>query len=407
MFKKIAIIVLFLGVTAGMAYLIYRFFFGAPAVTTPTPSGGQTQGGGSLPTAGNGRPTTGGAAGTAGLPTSAGTPAGTPPTPAQQGPGSTYTVAATEVMSPHPLPGGNMGFYDIHSGQFFQVLPDGTTHAMSSQTFPQAQSVTWAPNGGKALITFPDDSKIIYDFAAQKQVTLPKHWQDVTFNGDGSMIVAKSMGLDAQSRWLVSAASDGTSEKLIEPLGDNGDKVTVSVSPDSSVIAFSDTSDPVGFDAKDLLVIGQNHENNPALRVEGFGFDPVWSSNGSNLLYSVSGQTSNYQPNLWLVDGSGGTVGDNRRNLDIQTWADKCVFQGTTSLYCAVPQNLPEGAGLERDIANTLTDSVVKVDLSSGTVTTIGQPAQDTSINSPVLSSDGSKLFFVASDGSLQTMNLR
>src|SRR5690349_12282478 len=74
MFKKIALIVLFLGVTAGLAYLLYRFFFGAPSVTTPPTTGGSATTTGGLPTAGSGRPTTGTGTTPGGLPTSPGVP---------------------------------------------------------------------------------------------------------------------------------------------------------------------------------------------------------------------------------------------------------------------------------------------------------------------------------------------
>ncbi|MFA5853457.1 MAG: hypothetical protein WC866_00060 [Patescibacteria group bacterium] len=405
MFKKIAIIVLFLGVTFGLAYLLYRFFFGAPMVTPPpTTNGGVTTPGG-LPTAGTGRPTTGTETPTGGLPTSPGT--ATPGASGTTNIGSTVTIAEDNASNPKLAANGLLSYYNSIEGRFYRVLPNGEKESLNTQAFRNATDIVWAPAGNKVVLTFPDASKIIYDFESQKQVTLPSHWQEIAFNGDGSTIIAKSMALDPANRWLVSAASDGSSAKLIEPLGQNGDKVTVSVSPDASVVAFSDTADPVGFDTRDLLVIGQNHENFPALRVEGLDFEPNWSPTGSRLLYSSAGQVSDFKPMLWIVDAGSDTVGGSRRSLGVNTWADKCTFQGDSTLYCAVPISLPQGAGLERSIASTISDRVMKIDLVSGTSSFIGQPSESTSMSSLVVSSDGTKLYYTGEDGSLKEMLLR
>ncbi len=405
MFKKIAIIALFLGVTAGLAYLLYRFFFGAPNAVTPPPTNGEVTTPGGLPSAGNGRPvgTDGGVTGSGSLPAS-----GTVAPIASAGGGAVATATVFNGQASNPFMSvGGLNYYNADDNRFYRVTPDGQVQSLSSQSFPEAKEIAWSPDGTHAAITFPDGSKVIYDFAAQRQVTLPSHWQDIGFNSDGSMIIAKSIGLDPASRWLISAASDGSSAKLIEPLGENGDKVTISVSPDMSVVAFSDTADPVGFDTRDMLVIGQNHENFPAVRVEGLDFEPKWSPDGKRLVYSAAGQVSGFKPMLWIVDGSDKTIGNGRRSLGLNTWAEKCVFQGSDTLYCAVPNTLPDGAGLERDIADTIPDSIVKVDLTSGAATLLGAPEHPTAMKSLNVSPDGSKLYYLDVNGSLQVMRLR
>lgn len=404
MFKKILLIVLFVGVTVGMAYLLYRFFF-AGAPVSPPPSGTGAPAVGGLPTSGPGRPGTGVPTPPTGLPSAPGVPTTAPPAVPAAAPAS-VEVTPDSVLRPQAAPNGGVNYYDQSDGRFYRSLPDGTRQPLSAQTFPQAKDVTWAPKADKAVITFPDDSKVLYDFTAQKQVTIPGHWQDPTFNGDGSGIVAKSVALDPDNRWLVAMSADGASTKLLAPLGDNQDKVTVSVSPDSAVVAFSDTGEPVGFDTRDLIPIGQNDENYRALRVEGFGFTPLWSPDDKHLLYSTAEQQDSYLPTLWFQVGNGDGMGGGRSNLGIHTWADKCAFADSTTVYCAVPDTLPQGAGLQRDIADGTNDHVVRIDLSSGTSRTI-----DTSTNGRIrtltVSSDGSTLFMDGADGRLTKTNLR
>ena len=221
------------------------------------------------------------------------------------------------------------------------------------------------------------------------------------------MLAAKTIGTDENNRWLITFNSDGTGAKLIEPLGQNADKVIVNVSPDAEIIAFSQTGSAVGFDTKEILPVGQNQENFKALRIEGFGFSPLWTPDGKSLVYSTASADSQYRPSLWFVNAKGDAIGRNRSQLGVHTWADKCTFAGASSVYCAVPQLLPEGAGLERGIVAGTPDSIVKIDLLSGAITTLGTPSTPTEIKKLTVSEGEDKLFFVSSSGSLEEMRLR
>jgi hypothetical protein len=171
-------------------------------------------------------------------------------------------------------------------------------------------------------------------------------------------------------------------------------------------VAFSDTGDPVGFDTRDLLPIGQKEENFKALRIEGFGFIPEWSPDGRHLLYSSAGQQDSYMPTLWFQVASGDDIGSGRKNLGVHTWADKCSFADATTVFCAVPDTLPQGAGLQRDIADGTPDHIVRIDLQSGTSRTVSQPAAG-NIKSVSVSADGSLLFMAGADGHLTQLKLR
>ena len=399
--KKVALILAFIAVTAGVGYLLYRFFFAAapPAVVTPPPVTGQPAGGG-LPTAGQGVPTTpGGVTPPVGLPTASQVASG--------GPTQTTVVEQAPVLSPLITKSGNLNYYNQVDGKFYRQLTDGTVAAMSGKAFPDARSVEWSPQGDAAVIEFPDDTKVLYNFDTQKQVTLPKHWQDFSFSGDGKSIAAESIGIDESNRWLIDVASDGSNANLIEPLGENADKVTVAYSPNNTVMAFSDTADPVGFDTRDMLVIGRNHENYKAIRVEGFDFTPLWSPSGDHLIFSAAGSIDSFKPVLWFVDAKGDSIGDNRTDLHVNTWADKCTFADEATVYCAVPDDLPEGAGLQRDIAADTPDGIYKIDLRSGRTVKIGQPDEPTSIKQVLVSQDGSKLFFTDASGIMKSMRLK
>jgi len=258
--KRILLILGLTIVTALIGFGLYLAFKKAQVPLAP-PSTGPAAPGGQLPTAG-GRP----APGAEGQPT----PAGGLPTAAVTTPG----VAAPGYYRPEPITkittdqtlyasmneGGNLRYNNAADGKFYTVK-DGVATPLSDQVFYNVKNVTWAKNKDKAVIEYPDSSKIVYNFETKKQISLPKHWEDFSFSNDGNEIAAKSIGLAPENRWLVTTQDDGTGTKLIEPLGDNADKVIVDWSPSRQTVAFSNTGYPLGADRREMLLIGLNHEN--------------------------------------------------------------------------------------------------------------------------------------------------
>ncbi len=316
---------------------------------------------------------------------------------------TTGTVEAASISSD----GSSMNYYDPTDGKFYKINANGTVTSLSDQKFPNAENVVWAGQGDKAVIEFPDGSNIVYNFDEETQVTLPSHWEDFDFSPTGDEIIAKSIGTDPGNRWIVITSDDGTRTEAIAALGTNEDKVQINWSPNDQVVAFSDTgSAQTGFGRRMIIPIGKNDENYKGLIVEGLGFEAIWSPRGDRILYSVSGSANNFKPMLWIVDGSGDNMGDNRRNLGLETWSHKCTFSGAASLICAVPQNLPDNAGLQPTIAENTYDYLYQVDLNSGVSQLLAIPESEQSINNLTISSDGSILYYTNQFGTLNLIKL-
>ena len=113
---------------------------------------------------------------------------------------------------------------------FYKLNPDGSKTTLSDRVFHSVRQVTWAKRGDKAILTYPDGNKIVYDFNSQKQVTLPSHWEDFSFSADGERIAAKNIGYDSSDSWLIAANADG-SRAVGEPIGDRHPYVYPSWSP--------------------------------------------------------------------------------------------------------------------------------------------------------------------------------
>lgn len=396
--KRILLILALLIVASLIAYAIYYVGFARHAAPTPeTP--GVTNGPIIIPSTGGIRSTTPG--GTTPGSTSPGTTPGSVSS-GQPKPGGIYyqpaLVKQLTSTTPAYLSISNTGvarFHDLATGKFYRVMADGSTKAISDQIFYNVQKVTWAQNSNKAVIEYPDNFKTVFDFDTQKQITLPSHWQDFSFSADGSQIAAKSIGLSPENRWLVTVNDDGSGTRLIEPLGENADDVTVDWSPSRQTVAFSQTGDPAGYDRRQILLIGLNGENFKPVTVEGLDFQPQWSPTGKRLLYSVDSARSDFKPELWVTDAYGDSIDNNRQALKINTWANKCTFgSGDDTLFCAVPRNLPSGAGLSPGIASGSADDVYKIDLKTGARSTVPLDSTDYRINSIDYDKTNNRLIF-------------
>ncbi len=381
----------------GIYYLFYKktplgqFFAPAPSPAAPTEVVAP------LPTAGVRVPAVPGAAVSPGAPAQ---PAVTALPPAPQpaytprSPLTKIVAEATAFQSLNPTANA-MRYHNPADGKFYRVLTDGSIQPLSAQVFYNVRNVTWASRQNKAIIEYPDNSKILYDFDRQKQTaSLPKHWQEFSFSPEGSQIAAKSIGLSPENRWLITFSDDATETKLIEPMGKNADKVQVSWSPNRQVVAFSQTGEPLGFDRRDILLIGLHHENFKSLTVEGRDFTPQWSPSGQRLLYSVYSMRTNLKPELWLTTTANDKIDDNRQMLKINTWADKCAFADDNVLFCAVPRSLPEGAGISRGVADNIPDDLYKIDLQSGLKIPIPLGADEHTFRAISCDSAAGKIFF-------------
>lgn len=287
---------------------------------------------------------------------------------------------------------GTLRFHNASNGKFYRISK-GEVKELSDQIFYNVKNVVWAKSADKAVIEYPDNTKIIYNFETKKQTTLPKHWNDFTFSPDSNQIAAKSLGLAPENRWLVTTQDDGTGIQLIEPLGLNADKVTMSWSPSRQTVAFSQTGEPQGSDRREVLFVGLNGENFKSIIVEGLDFQSQWSPTGNKLLYSVDSARSDYKPELWIVNAYGDSIGSNRQMLQVYTWADKCTFTDENTIVCAVPRELPEGAGMSPAIAADIPDEIYKIDLKTGIRTPLPTDKNYT-VNSISFNSENNSIVF-------------
>ncbi len=369
--KRLIFAVIFIIVTILLGYLLYRVFF-AKKETAVDLSPGSVTTPGVLPSANEGVVTP-----------------GVTPRPGvlpsadeivyideydeidQYQPYPINQVVDAPILDPKINKNGVTNFYNQSDGKFYKLGSDGRPVALSDDVFYNVENVTWSPTKNESIIEYPDGSNIYYNFDNSKQVTLPKHWEDFSFSPLGDKIASKSIGLAEENRWLVTADPTGSSVTLIEPMGNNADRVTIDWSPNKQVVALSRTGEALGADREEILFVGLHGENFRSMIVEGRDFREKWSPSGQKMLYSVYSIRSNFQPELWIVNAEGDDIGSGRKLLNLSTWADKCTFADDRFVYCAVPRNTQMGSGLAPGLLDNTEDSLYKIDTKTGIKTEI------------------------------------
>ena len=405
-YKKIFILASFIVVVILLGYLIFTFFF-TPDVSEPTPSEtSTTTTPGGLPIAGEG----------------AGRVVEPGPIVRLIGEGVidgiisdvangglTQTNELNDVPSMAPTlssDGADLQYYNQDDGKFYRIDKDGNLETLSDKVFHSVDEIVWSPNKDKAILEYPDGANIIYDFDTERQITLPSHWKEFDFSPNGEQIVMKSIGLDPENRWIATVNEDGSKVSAIELMGDNDETVYPSWSPNNQTVAMYTKG--IDFNRQEVFFIGQNEENFKSTTVEGRGFQPKWEPSGDKLLYSVYSSETDLKPNLWIVGASGDDIGSGRKNLSVETWADKCTFTNDSELYCAIPESLEKGAGLFPELAQSTTDNLYKIDTRTGAKKLIAVPDGSYNMSNLIVSDNGYQLYFTDnSTGRLNKIKLK
>jgi len=355
-YKKILFIILFFVATVLLAYGVIKVFFLGDA--QPESAGSESDrgsAGGGLPSSGGRIPGEDVRAEPGRLPLNQ--RASRASLVADGGDTRVLPVNADRVLQPTPLQGGlDVAYYDPGDGHFYRLSSDGgNLTLLTDEEFFSVSSVAWSPRRDKAVLEFPDGANILYDFTKRTQLTLPREITEPVFSPDSAQLAYKIKSTDLRENWLVVSQSDGSGVKFIEPLGDKVDQVQVVFSPDSQVVGFYGRPTSVG--SSQVIPLGQQGENFRSLEVAGLNFHGSYSPDGRRLIYDIISSAAGFRPQLFVTDGRPQTLGLNNFDLGLSTWVEKCVIaQDSRTLYCAVPRELIEGAGLAGDLGRESPD---------------------------------------------------
>ena len=295
-------------------------------------------------------------------------------------------------------PSGGLSYYNPTDTKFYRVNADGSgKRLLANESFPGVSEVVWAPQGDSAILEYEDGSNVYYDFTTKKTAVLPKDLTAPSFRSDGGAISYKLDTGNARDNWIVVSNVDGTGAQAVQATGDRGALVDPQWSPDYKVVATYHK--PTGIDREEVFFIGMQGENFKSLEVQGSGFSGIWSPDGRRVLYSTTLAGAGYQPMLWVADVGGDRTGARQYALGLSTWVDRCAFgEDSVTVYCAVPDELPSGAGLVPETARGIAYTVWSTDLSNGINRRLAVPVEEgvqtiKDVRKVYLTPDNSSLF--------------
>lgn len=392
-YKKIFLVIIFVLFVFFFGYLLYYFFFRTPPPPPVVPPE-EPPITGEFPISPPGVPQIIDPTDPSAFPIEVPEPTGIPASPIARG-GLTSTTQLNSVASLGVSLSGDgksVQYYDKNDGKFYRVSKDGQITPLTDRIFHEVENIVWAPDREKAVLEYPDGSNIVYNFKTEEQTTLPKHWKDFDFSPDSEKIVTKSIGLDVENRWLAISNADGSNMRAIAQMGANEDIVYPSWSPNNQIAAMYIKG--VDYNNQEVFFVGLNQENFKSTIVHGRGFEHQWSPQGDRLLYSVYSSDDDMKPRLWTVNAHGETIGSNRKSFNVNTWASKCSFADNRYLYCGVPKELEEGAGIFKEMALRTTDDLYRIDTQTGLKSLVAIPDGNYNISNPIISDDQNTLFF-------------
>lgn len=322
----------------------------------------------------------------------------------------TEIISFENSYNPTLSPGGDILSYNKETGEFSRLdIETGESIILDSISYKGAENIEWSPDSTKVLAEFPDGSNVIYDFDKNRQYVLPTNWYNFDFTKDSSGLIFLTESTDPNKRWLSTSNIDGSNYNPIENLGENEKFVDVIYSPNDQYIALSRTGSPLGLWRQQVIPIGLNDENFKAIEIEGRNYHPLYTPDGTKMVYDCYNLDSNYKPILYVVDVSPSIVGLNHFSLNINTWVSKCTFNNSgTYLFCGVPRELPEGSGLFEEFSKDTIDDIYVINILSGSSIKLAEPTIKINIDSIFLSDDESVLYYTdSSSGAIYSINLK
>lgn len=304
-----------------------------------------------------------------------------------------------------------MVYYDRGNQNFYRLLDDGSVFKMSDNKFYSVVDVMWSPTKNQAILEYPDEMKVLYDFDKDMQIaSFPKEMKEFDFSINGEKIASKWVGEYRDYNYIVSSSPNGSNFKFVEPMGDKENDVQIVWSSDNEILATYRKR--IDADRQEIFFINEQGKNLRSLVVDGGGFKGAWNPRGDKLLYSVFQDRTDFSPVLWVANGQGDGLGGGKRFLGVNTWVDKCSFSNTNNdlVYCAVPDYLPTGSGWYPELAKDVPYSIYRINADTGRKERIAQPiinGRRVTIDKIYLNKGDKKIYYTnESNGYLYSLDL-
>lgn len=309
-------------------------------------------------------------------------------------------IKISETTAISPTIKNNSIIYYSPEGAFESNFDGSNLKKFSSIVIPNLIEVLWSNDASKALILNYDDNynigRYIYDYSISKAYPIPNDIHFITFSPDGNQIIYN------RNSSIYIANLDFTNPTIILSnfqIDDavlnwiSSEKILIKTPPSGLVSSFALIYD---LKVKELKLLLENLN----------GLNIKSSFDKTNILYS-STDSDGKNISLAVINSNS----QNKKNLNIKTLADKCVFsQDNRTIFCAVPREIPDDAILPDDYYKDkidFTDDIWRINIETGEKKLIEGIDIDINADNLLLSPQENYLFFInKKDGNLYSLKL-
>ena len=262
--------------------------------------------------------------------------------------------------------------------------------ALTTVTVPEAFDAAWSPLKTKALITYHENGTV-KRFLEETATTTPSRFLPQALTSFAWSPDGKSMAylLREPSRTtLVIADQNGKNIRTVfsTPIPD----LTVQWASPAAILLVSR---PSGLAPSIVLRFDVKTKRTSPLLAGTYGLTVLPKPDGSGFAFSRTSPSGQAEPVAMYTFADGRTA-----PLRTTTMVEKCAFSPDSKrLYCGVPRE-----ALPRPMPDlwyrgqvSFSDAIVELDLAANQMRTLVADAVDVDVTSPVVSPDGSHLFFV------------
>lgn len=320
-------------------------------------------------------------------------------------------ISSEAVISPSLSPDGSkIRYYLKSNGNVLESdFNGGSVVKVSSAVLKNLLKVIWAPTRDKVISVSEENGtvkKYFYDYNTGRVANLPDGMKYISWSRDGKQIVYNYVSGMVGN--ISVANPDGSGWKVLQ----NARIPDLAINwYQKDKVAFS--SAPSGLAASTVLSADLAKPGElTALFSDVYGFIANWSPSGNKLVYSAT-DSDGKNLNLYFKD----IVTQKANNFGIATLAEKCAWSiDDKTVYCAIPDDIPARFVMPDDYYKgyfSVNDKLAKINTDTGEVLEIFPPASGTLVSAGydvtniILSPSEDYLFFVnRKDGLLYRVKL-
>jgi len=262
---------------------------------------------------------------------------------------SKITAISQEAVLDPVINSQKVNYYLANNGNVYESNFDGSGSVqLSTDTLTNLSGVLWSPDKDKTIHIFNDNGiikKYFYDFRTKQSTRLSQNIGYISWAPNEDRIVYQYLGPTGEDSISISNPDGLDWTNIFQTRM----KDLIVKWPSSNKVTL--TTKPSGLTQGAAYTLNLTNNDFQKVIESTYGLTVLWSPQANKILFS---ETDHQGKNLKLKIADLGQ--STTSQLDITTLSEKCVWStDNQTVFCAVPENIPQIAVLPDDYHKNLT----------------------------------------------------